>query len=34
MEQRAPRTAAFASTVATMSFIALLGNEFLGHRWQ
>ena len=30
MEQRAPRTAAFASTVATMSFIALLGNAFLG----
>lgn len=30
MEQRAPRTAAFATTVATMSFIALLGNAFLG----
>ena len=30
MEQRAPRTAAFASTVATMSFIALLVNSFLG----
>lgn len=30
MEQRAPRTAAFASTVATMSFIALLANSFLG----
>lgn len=30
MEQRAPRIAAFATTVATMSFIALLGNAFLG----
>ena len=30
MEQRAPRTAAFASTVSTMSMIALLGNAFLG----
>ena len=30
MEQRAPRIAAFASTVASMSFIALLGNAFLG----
>ena len=30
MEQRAPRIAAFASTVATMSFIALLANAFLG----
>ncbi len=30
MEQRAPRTAAFASTVATMSFVALLCNAFLG----
>ena len=30
MEQRAPRTAAFASTIATMSLIALLGNAFLG----
>lgn len=30
MEQRAPRTAAFASTVATMSLIALLLNSFLG----
>ncbi|MGB1487319.1 MAG: hypothetical protein ACPHBQ_04465 [Candidatus Poseidoniaceae archaeon] len=30
MDQRAPRTAAFASTVATMSLIALIGNAFLG----
>tara|TARA_B100000609_G_scaffold119617_1_gene95259 strand:+ start:299 stop:1126 length:828 start_codon:yes stop_codon:yes gene_type:complete len=30
MEQRAPRTAAFATTVATMSLIGLLGNAFLG----
>lgn len=30
MEQRAPRIAAFATTVASMSFIALLGNAFLG----
>jgi hypothetical protein len=30
MEQRAPRTAAFASTVATMSLFALLVNSFLG----
>ena len=30
MEQRAPRTAAFASTVSTMSMLALLGNAFLG----
>ena len=30
MEQRAPRTASFASVVATMSFIALLANAFLG----
>lgn len=30
MEQRAPRIAAFASTVATMSFLALLANAFLG----
>ena len=30
MEQRAPRTAAFASTVATMSVIALIANAFLG----
>ena len=30
MIQRAPRTAAFASTVATMSLIALLANAFLG----
>ena len=30
MDQRAPRTAAFASTIATMSFIALLCNAFLG----
>ena len=30
MEQRAPRIAAFSTTVASMSFIALLGNAFLG----
>ena len=30
MDQRAPRTAAFASTIATMSLIALLCNAFLG----
>lgn len=30
MDQRAPRTAAFASTVATMSVIALIANAFLG----
>lgn len=30
MIQRAPRTAAFASTVATMSLIALFANAFLG----
>jgi hypothetical protein len=30
MEQRAPRTAAFASTVATMSLFALLVNSLLG----
>ena len=30
MDQRAPRTAAFASTIATMSSIALLANAFLG----
>ena len=30
MEQRAPRIAAFATTVAGMSFIAMLGNAFLG----
>ena len=30
MDQRAPRTAACASTVATMSLIALIGNAFLG----
>ena len=30
MDQRAPRTAAFASTIATLSFIALLCNAFLG----
>ena len=30
MDQRAPRTAAFASTVATLSVIALLCNAFLG----
>ena len=30
MDQRAPRTAAFASTVATMSLIALFVNAFLG----
>tara|TARA_B100000925_G_C21997560_1_gene469692 strand:+ start:989 stop:1816 length:828 start_codon:yes stop_codon:yes gene_type:complete len=30
MEQRAPRIAAFATTVTSMSIIALLGNAFLG----
>ena len=30
MEQRAPRIAAFSTTVASMSIIALLGNAFLG----
>ena len=30
MDQRAPRTAAFATTVAVMSFIAMIGNAFLG----
>lgn len=30
MEQRAPRIAAFATTIASMSLIALLGNAFLG----
>ncbi len=30
MEQRAPRIAAFSTTVASMSFIALIGNAFLG----
>jgi len=30
MNQRAPRTAAFASAIATMSLIALIGNAFLG----
>ena len=30
MEQRAPRIAAFSTTVASMSFIVLLGNAFLG----
>ena len=30
MEQRAPRIAAFSSTLSGMSFIALLGNAFLG----
>tara|TARA_B100000674_G_C37878804_1_gene933265 strand:- start:343 stop:1167 length:825 start_codon:yes stop_codon:yes gene_type:complete len=30
MDQRAPRTAAFATTVAIMSFIAMIGNAFLG----
>lgn len=30
MDQRAPRTAAFSTTVAVMSFIAMFGNAFLG----
>ena len=30
MEQRAPRIAAFSTTVASMSFITLIGNAFLG----
>ena len=30
MEQRAPRIAAFSTSVASMSIIALLGNAFLG----
>jgi len=30
MDQRAPRTAAFATTVAIMSFIAMIANAFLG----
>ena len=30
MDQRAPRTAAFATTVAVMSFFAMIGNAFLG----
>ena len=31
MDQRAPRTASFATTVAVMSFIAMIGNAFLGN---